>query len=201
MLFRSNYAAQQQLWLYYTPPGQTANTKAIVFHYNRSFRKEDGTFKATGPIDVAASSATTGRIGGNELLLTGQTGGFAYVEDRGYTDATGGTISFSVRTRELYTSGVGQTSTVANLFVRHNQDATSTVTITPYTRFSNAAQTTLSTKTFTTAQAGTKKHLFNVNHESIQWKFSEEAVVGTAGIRLAGLVMELKGTGKPEPRT
>jgi hypothetical protein len=195
-----NYATLQQLWLYYTPPGQTTNTKALVFHYNKAHRKGSGTYKVTGPVTVATGSATTGRIGGSELLLTGRSGGFAYVEDRGYTDAAGGTLAFAVKTREIYTAGVGRTGTVENLFIRHNQDATSTVTVTPYTRFSNAAQTTQAVKTFTTAQAGVPKLPFHHNHESIQWKLSEEAVVGTTGIRLSGLIMEVSGTGLPEPR-
>jgi hypothetical protein len=194
-----NYAALSQLWLYYTPPGQTTNTKALVFHYNKYHRKGQA-FKVTGPIAVAALSATNGRIGGNEILLSGQSGGFVYVEDRGYTDASGGTLAFAVKTREIYTAGVGRTATVENLFIRHNQDATSTVTVTPYTRFSNAAQTTQSTKTFTTAQAGVPKLPFHLNHESIQWKLSEEAVVGTTGIRLSGLILDVSGTGLPEPR-
>ena len=195
-----NYALQQQLWLYYTPPSQTTNTKAIVFHYSSDHKNQDGSFKATGPINVAGLSAATGRIGGNEVLLTGQSGGFVYVEDRGYTDASGGTLAFAVKTREIVTGGVGRTATVENLFIRHNQDATSTVTVTPYTRFSNLAQVTQATKTFTTANAGSIKLPFHHNHESIQWKLSEEAVVGTAGIRINGIVMDVTGTGLPEPR-
>jgi hypothetical protein len=195
-----NYANLSQLWLYYTPPGQTTNTKALVFHYNQAHRKSGGTYKVTGPITVVGLAATTGRIGGNEILLTGQTGGFVYVEDRAYADASGGAIAFAVKTREIYSQGVGRTGTVENLFIRHNQDATSTITVTPYTRYSNAAQTTQATKTFTTAQAGVPKLPFHHNHESIQWKFSEEAPAGSAGIRLSGLVMELAGTGLPEPR-
>ncbi len=195
-----NYAVLQQIWLYYTPPGQTTNTKALVFHYNKAHRKGGGTYKVTGPIAIAALAATTGRIGGNELLLSGQSGGFAYVEDRGYTDASGGTIAFAIKTREIYSAGVGRTATVENLFIRHNQDATSTVTVTPITRYSNLAQTTQAVKTFTTAQAGVPKLPFHHNHESIQWKLSEEAVVGTSGIRLSGIVMETSGTGLPEPR-
>jgi len=195
-----NYGILQQIWLYYTPPGQTTNTKALVFHYNKAHRKGNGTYKVTGPIAVAAMAATTGRIGGNEILLSGQSGGFTYVEDRGYTDASGGTLAFAVKTREIYSAGVGRTATVENLFIRHNQDATSTVTVTPYTRYSNLAQTTQAAKTFTTAQAGVPKLPFHHNHESIQWKLSEEAVVGTTGIRLSGIIMENSGTGLPEPR-
>jgi len=199
-----NYAVLQQLWLYYTPPGQTTNTKALVFHYNKSHRKPGGTYKVTGPINVAAGAATTGRIGGNELLLSGQSGGFVYVEDRGYTDAAGGTLAFAVKSREIYAGGVGRTTTLENLFVRHNQDATSTVTVTAYTRFSNAAQTAgtapAGVKTFTTAQAGVPKIPFHLNNESIQFKLSEEAVVGSAGIRISGLMLDITGTGLPEPR-
>lgn len=195
-----NYAVLQQIWFYYTPPGQTTNTKALVFHYNKAHRKAGGTYKVTGPISVSALSGTPGRIAGNEILLTGQSGGFTYVEDRGYTDAAGGTLGFAVKTREIYTTGVGRTATVENLFIRHNQDATSTVTVTPFTRFSNLAQTSQAVKTFTTAQAGVPKLPFHHNHESIQWKLSEEAVVGTSGIRLSGIVMDVSGTGLPEPR-
>jgi hypothetical protein len=196
-----NYPLNEQIWLYYTPPGQTTNTKALVFHYNIAHRHEDGTFKATGPIDVAPFSAVNGRLAGNDVLLTGQSGGFVYVEDRGYTHNAGGTIAFNVKTREILPAGLGGSATIENTFIRHQQDATSTVTITPYTRAKDSAQVTGTGKTFTTANAGAAKHLWNLNTESIQWQFTEPGAPAGAGVRLSGFALEIYGTGLPEPRT
>lgn len=196
-----NYSSLQQIWLYYTPLGQTTNTKALVFHYNNAHRKPGGTFKVTGPIDVASLSATTGRIGGNEILLTGQSAGFVYVEDRGFTHNAGGTIPFVVRTREMYPAGLGRSATVESLFVRHLPDSpVGTVTVTPFTRFNDSATATQATKTFTTTNEGAARLFFHHNFETIRWQFDEPGANGGGAVRISGLVMDISGTGLPEPR-
>ena len=195
-----DYPALQQLWFYFTPPGQTTNTKAIVFHYSRDHRNEDGTCKATGPIDVTAFAAVNARLAGNDVLLTGQSAGFVYVEDRGYTHNAGGTIAFSVKTREIYPGGSGETATIESLFIRHGAHTapTSTVTVTPYTRYKDDAQATQTAKTFTTANAGLARLYFHHNFESIQFGLTEPGADSGNGVQLTNLVMDVASSGLPE---
>ena len=194
-----DYPFLEQLWFYYTAPGSTTNNRAVVFHYGSEHRREDGTFRATGPITVAAFSATNARLAGNDLLLTGQSGGFVYVEDRGYTDASGGSPLFAVRTREMYLAGIGNEARVEKVYTRHRQDATSTVTITPYARRQDAAQFSIATKTFTTAQEGTSENAIDLAGDSHQFKF-EEVSNGGFGIRLTNYGLLVAEQGLTEKR-
>jgi len=195
-----DYPLLQQLWFYYTPPGQTTNTKAMVFHYSRDHRNEDGTCKATGPIDVAAYAAVNARLAGNDVLLTGQSGGFVYVEDRGFTHAAGGTIPFAVKTREIYPGAPGSTASIESLFVRHgaHTSPSSSVSVTPYTRYKDDAQATQAAKSFTTANAGLARLYFHHNFESIQFGFTEPGADAGNGVQLSQIVMDVAGTGLPE---
>jgi len=195
-----DYPARSQLWFYYTAPGATTNNRALVFHYSKEHRKEDGTYKVTGPITVSGLSAHLGRLAGNDVLLTGQSGGFVYVEDRGYSDASGGSPLFAVKTREMYLAGVGKAATIEKLYTRHRQDATSTVQVTVSVRRNDKAQFSVTAKTFTTAQAGTSENPFHVGGDSHQIKF-EETSNGGFGIRLTGYTLDVKDTGKTEKQS
>jgi len=172
----------------------------MVFHYSRDHRNEDGTCKATGPIDVAAYAAVNARLAGNDVLLTGQSGGFVYVEDRGFTHAAGGTIPFAVKTREIYPGAPGSTASIESLFVRHgaHTSPSSSVSVTPYTRYKDDAQATQAAKSFTTANAGLARLYFHHNFESIQFGFTEPGADAGNGVQLSQIVMDVAGTGLPE---
>lgn len=196
-----NYPLLKQIWFYYTVSGQTTNTKALVFHYDPMHVKEDGTLKVTGPIDVAAFSACLARLAGQDVLITGQSGGFVYVEDRGFTHNAGGTIPFAVQTREMYPGGWGGQITLNSQWVRfRNETANSTITSTPITRTMNGAQVTRTAKTFTNANGGVAvvpwNHIFN----SIQLKLSEPGADGGAAVRLTSQALEFAGHGLQENR-
>jgi len=194
-----DYPAKSQLWFFYTAPGATTNNRAIVFHYSIEHRKQDGTYKATGPITVVGLSSHIGRLAGNDVFITGQSGGFVYVEDRGYSDASGGTPLFAVKTREMYLSELGGESTLEKIYTRHRQDATSTVTITVSARRQDKAQFNSSAKTFTTAQAGTSENAIQIGGDSHQIKWEETSNNGF-GIRLTGYSFDIKSHGKTESR-
>lgn len=196
-----DYPKAQQLWFYYVAPSQTTMTKALVIHYSSMHQKEGGTFKVTGPIDVPVFSATGARLGGNDLLLTGQSGGFVFVEDRGYTHNAGGTIAFAVETREMAIAGLGREFTVSDVFVRHRADTTSTVTVTPKTRRGANALSTQTAKTFTTTNGGAIKLPFNLMAEAFALQISEPGADGGAAVRITELALEVTGHGLPEPRT
>lgn len=194
-----NFPILEQLWLYYTISGVN---KALVFHYNTQHRREDGSFKVTGPVDVAAFSACLARLSGADVLLTGQSGGFVYVEDRGYDHNAGGTIPFSVQTREMYPGGYAGQITMNSMYVRHRGDSpTATVTVTPVTRTGSGAQVTQAVKTFTAANGGAAMLPWSHIFESLQVKLSEPGANGGGAVRLTALALELTGHGLPEART
>lgn len=197
-----DYPLLRQLWLYYTPPGQTANTKALVLHYDPQHRREDGTLKITGPVDVAALSACCGRLAGEDTLLTGQAAGFVYVEDRGYTHNAGGTIPFSVQSREMYPGGWGGQVTLNSLWVRHRSDSpVSTVTATPITRTSADAQVNGTAKTFTNTNGGVAYLAIDTLFDSLQLKFTEPGADAGGAVRLTQMGLQLSGHGLEESRT
>jgi hypothetical protein len=188
----------QILKLFYTPPGQTTNTKALYFHYNKYHRKANGTFKVTGPIDVVGRSAHLARLAGNTMMLTGQTGGFVYVEDRGYTDASGSTPTVDVRTREIYPAGLGNHATVNTVYARKRQSIEggaggSTITVTPFKRDLDGAQVSVTGLTFTTAQAGVAKIAHKEAADSFQLRFTEPG--GTSGLAMEALVLDVESKG------
>lgn len=185
-----DYPQLYWLVLYYTPTGGTSNTKALVFHYHPSQRKANGKFKITGPIAVAALSACIARVSNSPCLVTGQSGGFVYVEDRGYTHNAGGTLAVDVKTREIYPWGMTETGTVEQVHFRHNQDATSTVTVTPIFREGDDATTTGSPETFTTANAGVASIPMHLYSDSIQFQLTEPGADGGAGVRLAAMMVD-----------
>lgn len=197
-----DYPLQYWLLLYYTPTGATSNTKALVFHYHPSHRKPNGKFKITGPITVSALSATIGRVSNSPALLTGQSGGFVYVEDRGFTHNAGGTLAIDVRSREMYPWGMTETGVVSDWQIRHNQDATSTVTVTPLVREADGAQATptlyASGETFTTANAGVASIPFHLYADSVQWKMTEPGADAGAGVRLGAMMIEATSAGGSE---
>jgi hypothetical protein len=193
-----NYPILHQLWMYFTPYGQTTNTQAMVFHYHRSHVKPDGNLKATGPIDVATFSACLARLAGQDVILTGQSGGFVYLEDRGYDN---GSHPFVVQTREMYPGGLSGQITMNSTYVRHRSDSpVSTVTVTPITRNGSSAQVTQTAKTFTNTNGGAAylpwTHIFN----SLQMKLSEPGANGGGAVRLTNMALELTGHGLPESR-
>lgn len=194
-----DYPLQYWLVLYYTPTGATSNTRALVFHYHPSQRKANGKFKITGPLTVSALSATLGRVNNAPCLMTGQSGGFVYVEDRGYTHNAGGTLAVDLRTREMYPWGMTNAGTVEDIYVRHNQDATSTVTVTALLREGDAAQTTFSpSETFSTAQVGLINIPFHFYTDSWQLKFTEPGADGGSGMRLGAVLADCVSHGAPE---
>lgn len=194
-----DYPLQYWLVLYYTPTGGTSNTKAFVFHYHPSQRKANGKFKITGPISVSALSATIGRVSNSPCLLTGQSGGFTYVEDRGYTHNAGGTLAVDLRTREMYPWGMSESGTVENLYIRHNVDATSTVTVTALLREGDNAATTFSpSETFVTTNAGLASIPFHFYTDSFQLQFTEPGADGGVGMRLSASLIDLISHGSPE---
>ncbi len=194
-----DYPNLQVLVLYYTPPGQTTNTKALFFHYNKFHRKEDGTFKVTGPMDVAASSACLARLAGSTFLLTGQSAGFVYVEDRGFTDASGVTPTVEVRTREIYPAGLGAGGAIDGMYLRHRQSIEggaggSTVTVQPLKRVDDTTQSsTVGGLTFTTAQAGVAKVAHKESADSFQFKITEPG--GTSGLAMEVLMLDVESRG------
>lgn len=194
-----NYAANQQLWFYYTAPGATTNNRAIVFHYSKAHRKEDGTYKASGPITVVGFSAVAARLAGYDMLMTGQSGGFTYVEDRGYSDASGGTPLMVVKSREIYLAGVGKEGTVEKVYTRHRQDAGTTIQLTVSARRKDGAQFSATAKTFTLAQAGASENPIHLGGDSHQLKYEETANSGF-GARLTGYKIDTGGEGKTVAR-
>lgn len=194
-----DYPNLQVLAFYYTPPGQTTNTKALYFHYNKYHRKEDGTFKVTGPIDVAARSACVAKIAGNTVMVTGQTSGTVYVEDRGFSDASGSTPTVEVRTRELYPAGMASSCALDGVYVRHRQSVEggaggSTATVQPLTRDGDAAQSTaIAGLEFTTANAGIAKVAHKETSDSFQLKITEPG--GTSGLVMEALMLDLESKG------
>lgn len=194
-----DYPQNYWLVLYYTPVGGTTNTKALVLHYHPSHRKQSGKLKVTGPLTVAALSATLGRVSDSPVLLTGSTGGLVYVEDRGYTQNQGGTLAVDVRTREMYPWGMDSTGTVEGILIRHDQDATSTVTVQPRLREADNAQTTGETAlTFTTAQAGVASLDFHFFCDSVQFQLTEPGADGGSGMRIAAILATVFSRGGPE---
>jgi hypothetical protein len=194
-----DYPQNYWLVLYYTPTGGTTNTKALVLHYHPSQRKPSGKLKVTGPLTVAALSATLGRVNDSPVLLTGSTGGVVYVEDRGYTQNQGGTLAVDLRTREMYPWGMDETGTVEGLLIRHDQDATSTVTVQPRLREADNAQTTGETPvTFTTAQAGCASLDFHFFCDSWQLQLTEPGADGGAGMRISAILATVVSHGAPE---
>jgi len=193
-----DYPMNYQLWLYYTPPGGTTNTKALVIHYHPSHRKPNGKMKVTGPITVAAFSATTARVSNAPVLVTGQSTGTVYVEDRGYTHNAGSTIAVDIKTRELYPWGLYSSGTVEYSLIRHNIDPTSTITLTSFIREDNAAQTQpIATETFNTTNAGVAYIPIHVYGDSIQFEFTEPGADGGVNLRLAQYMLYLIPRGLP----
>lgn len=194
-----DYPNLQVLAFYYTPPGQTTNTKALYFHYNKYHRKPDGTFKVTGPIDVAAFSACVAKIAGNTVLVTGQASGTTYVEDRGYVDASGSTPTVEVRTREVYPAGLGAQGAVDGVYVRHRQSIEggaggSTVSVVPLKRVDDGAQdTSVGGLSFTTANLGIAKVAHKESADSFQFKITEPG--GTSGMILETLLLDVSSKG------
>lgn len=196
-----DYPKLQQIWFYYVPPAATTRTKALVIHYSAGHQREDGTFRITGPIDVPVFAATHARLGGDDILLTGQTGGFVFVEDRGYTHNAGGTIAFAVQSREMYIAGPGREWVLENLFVRHRADTTSTITVTPSTRRGANAVAAQTAKTFATTNGGIIKIPWLLASEACTILLTEPGADGGAAVRLTDMVLDASGHGLPEPRT
>jgi hypothetical protein len=194
-----NYPKSQQIWMYYVPTGATTRTKALVFHYGSHMK--NGAMKATGPIDVAAFSACLSRLGGDDVVVTGQSGGFVYVEDRGYNHNAGGTIPVSIKTREMYHAGYAGNVTLESTRVRLRSDSpTGTVTIQPITRSGGNAQVSQTAKTFTNATGGVALNSWRHNFDSLQLSLTEPGVDGGGALRLTEMVLEVYGHGLPESR-
>jgi hypothetical protein len=198
-----DYPLQYWLVLYYTPTGGTSNTKALIFHYHPSHRKSNGKFKITGPITVSALSATLGRVSNMPILMTGQSGGFTYVEDRGFTHNAGGNLAVDLRTREMYPWGMTNTGTVENAYIRHNSDPTSTVTVVPLLREADGAETTYLPpagvdETFSTANAGLSNIAMHFFADSFRLKYTEPGADGGSGLRLAATLLDCASHGAGE---
>ena len=143
-----NYAKEQWLVLYYTPLGGTRNTKALIFCYDKP--KEDGTFRAIGPITVSARSSCEATLNGVPLLLTGhQFGGKIWTEDQG-SDLTGYTIDGStqitaapsITTRRFYPAGLDRNARVERQYIQHDAAGTAT----PFTNVGMTAGVTTITR-------------------------------------------------------
>lgn len=196
-----DYPNLQQLRFFYIPtsaaPGTTIPSKCLVFHYAMDHRKQNGTFKTAGPLDINASSATIAKLAGSTLLMTGQSGGFTYVEDRGYSDASGGNPLMVVVSREMYLADIGGETRVEKLYTRHRQDATATIQVSCLTRYGTGAQDTAVTDTFTTAQACVSPVVIDQGGDSHQWKWEETTNGGTA-VRLTNYSIDVVAHGKTE---
>ena len=196
-----NYPLSQQIWMYFVPLGQTTRTQAMVFHYG-SHMKDGGQMKVTGPIDVVGTSACLARLGGRDVVLTGQTGGFVYVEDRGYDHNAGGTIPVSIVTREMYHAGYAGQVTMESTRIRTRADTpVSTITITPITRTGSNVQVTQTAKTFTNTNGGVATVMWRHLFESLQLSLSEPGANGGGAVRLTEMVLEIYGHGLPESRS
>lgn len=150
-----NYPKLRLLAMYYTPVGGTTNTKCIYFSYDPMHVKDGGRLPAVGPVSVSAASAAEAVLNGQPRLLTGHnTDGTVYVEDSGTTDASGGTIIPTIKTREMYLAGEGSEARVDRVYVHHQafgangSTAVCSATLTKHNI--GEAPTTLETTTFNT---------------------------------------------------
>lgn len=151
------YPREKWLVFYYCPAGatHTKNTRALIFSYSQTHRREDGTLPAFGPITISARSAAEANLNGTTYLLTGhQTSGVVYVEDSGNTQASGYQVHNSsdaladapiqpfIRTRRMYPSGFSRDAREQRLYILHDAIGTS---------YTIASSTTISSTTVTSA--------------------------------------------------
>lgn len=103
--------------LYYVPVGATRRTKVIYFSYDSTHMKADFKMPAVGPVGCESGAAAGCLLTGRPRLFTGHSmDGKVYVEDSGTTDASGGTILPSVKTRRFFASELGREGRVAKIF-------------------------------------------------------------------------------------
>lgn len=93
-----NYPRWQLLVLFYTPIGETSNTKALFFHYHRTHLKEGGTLKVSGPVTMAAVDADyVHSTAVNKALFMVREDGIVYAAD---TDPP--PLAMTIRSRLAY---------------------------------------------------------------------------------------------------
>jgi hypothetical protein len=99
----------------------------------------------------------------------------------------------------MYPWGMDNTGTIEGLLIRHDQDATSTVTVQPRLREADNAQTTGETAvTFTTANAGCASLDFHFFCDSWQLQLTEPGADGGSGMRLSAILATVVPHGAPE---
>lgn len=123
---RDNYT----LKLLYTPLGGTANTKQILLHYHPSHiktQRDAGTgestgtprAKITGPNDAPANDGCIAYLNRKHALFTANTDAKLYLENTGYSMASGESPVMRVTGRDEYLAGIGGESHVRSVLVHH----------------------------------------------------------------------------------
>jgi len=107
------YPTRYWIIVYYTPPGSTRNTKALVFSYHPSHDK-NGKFACSGIVSVEGGGATVAYANGVPQLYTVGGDGVVWHEDDGTDNCLGQAL---VTTRLWYPWGIGQEGRVEKMFL------------------------------------------------------------------------------------
>jgi hypothetical protein len=114
--FIENNVQNQEILVYF--PAASGGRKTLRLSYD-STQLKNGKLRVISLTNYGPTSATAGVLtSGKRLLLTAKEG-VVYVENRGYTDISGGTIVPKVTTREIHKAGQGNSWELPKIAVHH----------------------------------------------------------------------------------
>jgi hypothetical protein len=117
-----NNAIYHEILVHYPATGSSAINKTLRLSYDPVHIK-NGKLKVCGITDYAAVCSTSGISDSNErVVYTGTSAGTVYVENRGYSDASGGGIVPRWQTREMHQNGFGGSWEITGLGVAHQAE-------------------------------------------------------------------------------
>jgi len=117
--FVENNSRNHEILVYYPAAGSTAVNKILRLSYDSTHLK-DGKLKVVGITNYAADAATSGTPLSERLIFT-TVGGTVYVENRGLSDASGGSILPKISTREMHQNGIGNSWELQRFGIHHQQ--------------------------------------------------------------------------------
>ena len=150
--FVENNAINHEILVFYPSRGSLSPNKTLRLSYDTTQLK-NGKLKVVGITNYAAASAAAGVLPNGERVLYTTRGGTVYVENRGYSDASGGSIIPKVSSREMHLAGLGQSWELDN-FAFHHQSGGGTANISTTTTLSNTTDVTTDPQSYLMSSRG-----------------------------------------------
>jgi hypothetical protein len=116
--FVENNARNREILVYYPAFGSSTVNKTLRLSYDTMHLK-NGKLKVVSITEYGATAAAAGVLPSGERMLFTAKGSSVYVENRGYTDISGGSNAPLVSTREIYQGGHGGSWELTKIGVHH----------------------------------------------------------------------------------